>query len=78
MFHVTEAPRHQQGFEWSRDGSRIAAAEPGRIRVVSLPKTTRRPTIPVDGRDAGVRPEVRGGDGFQVIYLVTDEPGDGP
>jgi dipeptidyl aminopeptidase/acylaminoacyl peptidase len=36
VFPVTEAPWGQQGFEWSRDGSRIAVAEPGQIRVVRM------------------------------------------
>lgn len=42
VFQVGATPWGQQGFAWSRDGSRIAVAEPGEIRVVPIDGSTPR------------------------------------
>jgi len=52
LFTVQATPWGQNGFAWSRDGSRIAVAEPGQIRVVPIDGST--PTvIPVNGSVPG-------------------------
>jgi Tol biopolymer transport system component len=61
VFQVTEAPWGQQGFEWSRDGSLIAVAEPGRIRVVST-----------DGRGSTLIP-VKGATPFALGWTAGDD-----
>ena len=74
VFQVSEAPWGDQGFEWSRDGSMVAVAEPGYIRVVR-----------VDGSAATLLPVKAGtplslgwtaGDD-RVIYIPADPGGDG-
>ena len=75
-FTVTQAPWGQQYFAWSRDGSLIAVAEPGRIRVVRIPGGAST-LIPVKG--GGTTPGSLGwtaGDD-RIIYISTDAPGDG-
>jgi dipeptidyl aminopeptidase/acylaminoacyl peptidase len=74
VFPVTEAPWGQQGFEWSRDGSIIAVSEPGHIRVVRMdggPSTR----IAVNGATPGSLGWTAGD--TRIMYIVTDEPGDG-
>jgi Tol biopolymer transport system component len=73
VFPVTEAPWGQQGFEWSRDGSRIAVAEPGKIRVVRMGVGST--LIPVKG----ATPRSLGwtADDDRIIYTSTDLRGDG-
>lgn len=84
VFPVTEAPWGQQGFEWSRDGSLIAVAEPGQIRLVRMDggKST---FVPVQGSTCALGPcsgttpgwlGWTGGD-QRIIYISTDAPGDG-
>jgi Tol biopolymer transport system component len=74
VFPVTEAPWGQQGFEWSRDGSLIAVSEPGRIRVVRMDGSGST-LIPVQGATPGSLGWTAGDTG--IVYIVTDEPGDG-
>jgi Tol biopolymer transport system component len=74
VFPVTEAPWGQQGFEWSRDGSRIAVAEPGQIRVVPMDGGAST-VIPVNGGTPGSLGWTAGDD--KLVYLATDDPGDG-
>jgi WD40-like Beta Propeller Repeat len=73
VFQVGLTPWGQQGFAWSRDGSRIAVAEPGQIRVV-----------PIDGSASAVI-QVTGGvpgsigwtaNDDAIVYASTDAPGD--
>ena len=73
-FQVADATWGQRGLAWSRDGSRIAVAEPGRIRIVSLdgsPSTV----IPVTGATPASLGWAAGDD--KIAYRATDGPGDG-
>ena len=74
VFPVTEAPWGQQGFAWSRDGSLIAAAEPGRIRVVRMDGGAST-LIQVKGATPGSLGWTAGND--RIIYTSSDVPGDG-
>ena len=74
VFPVTEAPWGQQGFAWSRDGSRIAVSEPGQIRVVPL-DGGEPILIPVEGATPGSLGWTSGD--ARITYITTDEPGDG-
>ena len=71
---VIEAPWGLQGFAWSRDGTRIAVAEPGMIRLV-----------PIDGREStairvqGSTPgqlDWAAGD-LRIVYTRNEYPADG-
>jgi dipeptidyl aminopeptidase/acylaminoacyl peptidase len=73
-FPVVVAPRGQEGFEWSRDGSLIAVSEPGQIRVIRLDGGA--PTvIPVEAGTPGSLGWTAGD--ARIVYLSTDAPGDG-
>lgn len=48
LFQVLATPWGQNGFAWSRDGKRIAVAEPGQIRVVPIDGSTAT-VVPVTG-----------------------------
>lgn len=74
VFPVTEAPWGQQGFEWSRDGSRIAVSEPGQIRVVRMDGSGST-QIPVGGATPGSLGWTTAD--TRIIYIITNEPGDG-
>ena len=77
VFPVTEAPWGQQGFEWSRDGSMIAVSEPGHpgdIRLVRMDGSGST-LIPVTGATPGSLGWTAGD--ARILYLVTDDPGDG-
>jgi Tol biopolymer transport system component len=66
----------ENGFAWSRDGSRIAVAEPGQIRVVPINGST--PTvIPVFGEDPGSYSGSMDwtADDAAIIYTGTDAQG---
>jgi hypothetical protein len=58
---MAEAPSGQQGLAWSHDGSRIAVAEPGQIRVVH-----------VDGGASTLIP-LRGGTPASLGWTARDE-----
>jgi Tol biopolymer transport system component len=64
----------QDEFDWSRDGARIAVAEPGQIRVVRVDDGSST-VIPADG----ATPASLGWTAAdqKIVYLSTDEPGDG-
>jgi dipeptidyl aminopeptidase/acylaminoacyl peptidase len=64
----------QDEFEWSRDGARIAVAEPGQIRVVRLDDGSST-VIPVDGATPASLGWTAGDD--RIVYFSTDPPGDG-
>jgi hypothetical protein len=71
---VADATWGDRGLAWSRDGTRIAVAEPGRIRIVSLDGGMAT-VIPV----TGATPASLGwtaGDG-RIVYRATAGPGDG-
>jgi WD40 repeat protein len=73
-FQAADATWGQRGLAWSRDGSRIAVAESGLIRIVSLdggPSTV----IPVTGATPASLGWAAGDD--EIVYLATDGPGDG-
>ena len=76
VFPVTEAPWGKQGFEWSRDGSRIAVAEPGQIRVVRMDGGGST-LIPVKGVTPGSLGWTAGDTRIVYIIIITDDPGDG-
>jgi Tol biopolymer transport system component len=72
-FPVAEAPWGQQGFEWSRDGSRVAVAEPGRIRVVRVDGVSAT-LIPVPGDTPSSLDWTAGDD--RIIYIGNERSGD--
>ena len=76
VFPVTEAPWGKQGFEWSRDGSRIAVAEPGQIRVVRMDGGGST-LIPVKGATPGSLGWTAGDTRILYIIVITEDPGDG-
>ena len=74
---IAAAASGQNGFQWSRDGSRIAIAEAGRIRVVTIGSDSI--VIPTDATGSGGGgPAVVGwtSQDRQIVYGVTDGPGD--
>ncbi|HXC77658.1 MAG TPA: hypothetical protein VNU19_11455 [Candidatus Acidoferrum sp.] len=76
LFQVLATPWGQNGFAWSRDGKRIAVAEPGQIRIVPIDGST--PTvIAVQG---GVPGSYSGSIGWTaddgIIYTSTDPVSD--
>lgn len=71
VFPVTEAPWGAQGFAWSRDGSLIAVAEPGLIRVVRMDGGAST-LIPVKGGTPGSLGWTAGDD--RIIYISPDDP----
>jgi len=76
-FPVGGSPWGQRDFEWSRDGSRIAVAEPGQIRVIRVADGTSY-VIPVHGTWVGATPRSLGwtaGD-QRIVYTSTDLSGD--
>jgi WD40-like Beta Propeller Repeat len=73
VFQVGLTPWGQQGFAWSRDGSRIAVAEPGQIRVVPIDGSASA-VIPVKGDTPGSIGWTANDDA--IVYASTDAPGD--
>ena len=73
VFQVGLTPWGQQGFAWSRDGSRIAVAEPRQIRVVPLGGSASA-VIPVKGDTPGSIGWTADDDA--IVYASTDPPGD--
>lgn len=77
LFAVEAAPWGQQGFAWSRDGSRIAVAGPGQIRVVPIdgrPSTVISVKGATPGSFTGSMGWTAGDDG--IVYDGTDAQGD--
>ena len=77
LFQVLATPWGRNGFAWSRDGSRIAVAEPGQIRVVPIDGSTPS-VIPVFGDVPGSYTGSMGwtaGDAG-IVYTSTDPQGD--
>ena len=77
VFQVGATPWGQQGFAWSRDGSRVAVAELGQIRVVPINGSTPA-VIQVTG---GVPGRYTGSMGWTadddaIVYVSTDPEGD--
>lgn len=73
VFEVGATPFGEQGFAWSRDGSRIAVAEPGQIRVI--PSDGSAPTvIPVTGDVIGSMGWTA--DDAAIVYTRPDPQGD--
>jgi Tol biopolymer transport system component len=73
VFQVGLTPWGQQAFAWSRDGSRIAVAESGQIRVVPIDGSASA-AIPVTGdvpRSIGWT-----ANDDAIVYASTDAPGD--
>jgi Tol biopolymer transport system component len=74
VFTVTEAPWGEQGFEWSRDGSMVAVAEPGDIRVVRMDGSAAT-LISVEAGTPLSLGWTAGDD--RIIYILPDPGGDG-
>jgi Tol biopolymer transport system component len=79
LFPVLATPWGENAFAWSRDGSRIAVAEPGQIRLVPIDGST--PTVisafgGVPGSYTGSMGWTAGDAG--IVYVGTDPQGYGP
>lgn len=77
-FRVLATPWGENGFAWSRDGSRIAVAEPGQIRVVPIDGSA--PTvIPVQGGTPGSHTGSIAwtANDVAIVYEGTDPQADG-
>lgn len=79
VFQAGARPWGENGFAWSRDGSRIAVAEPGQIRVVPIDGST--PTVfPVESGARSLTGSMAwtAGDVAIVYAGSTDPQGDEP
>ena len=77
VFQVGETPFGEQAFAWSRDGSRIAVAEPGQIRVIPIhggAPAVISVTGDVPGSYTGSMGWTAGDDA--IVYTTTDPQGD--
>jgi hypothetical protein len=75
VFSVTDAPWGQGEFEWSRDGSLIAVAENGQIRVLRTNGDSATVIEAVEGATPSSLSWTAGDE--RIFYLETDAPGDG-
>ena len=75
VFPVTDAPWGQGDFEWSRDGSLIAVAENGQIRVLRTNGDNSTVLEAAQGATPSSLSWTAGDE--RIFYLETDGPGDG-
>jgi Tol biopolymer transport system component len=73
LFQVLATPWGQNGFAWSRDGKRIAVAEPGQIRVVPIDGSTAT-VIAVNGDAPGDVPGSMGWTADDGIIYASRDP----
>ena len=76
IFQLGARPWGENGFAWSRDGSRIAVAEPGQIRVVSI-NGSGQTLFPVNSGPTSLTGSMAWtADDDSILYIGADLQGD--